>query len=39
MTLGNARELDMHHRIGFGLDDACRHLALIDVSSYPALLC
>ena len=39
MTLANMRELGVHHRIGFCLDDACRHLALIDVSSYPVLLC
>ena len=36
MTLGNMRELGVHHLIAFCLNDACRHMALIDVSSYPA---
>ena len=36
MTLGNMRELGVHHLIAFCLNDACRHQALIDVSSYPA---
>ena len=36
MTLGNKRELGVHHLIAFCLNDACRHQALIDVSSYPA---
>ena len=35
MTLGNMRELGVHHLIAFCLNDACRHQALIDVSSYP----
>jgi hypothetical protein len=34
MTLGNMRELGVHH-LTFCLDDACRHQALIDVSKYP----
>jgi hypothetical protein len=36
MTLGNMREQGVHHLIAFCLNDACRHQALIDVSSYPA---
>jgi hypothetical protein len=32
MTLGNTRELGLHHRIGYCHNDACRHQALIDVS-------
>jgi hypothetical protein len=36
MTLGNMRELGVHHLIAFCLNDTCRHQALIDVSSYPA---
>jgi hypothetical protein len=36
MTLGNMRELGVHHLIGFCLNDARRHSALIDVSAYPA---
>jgi hypothetical protein len=36
MTLGNMRELGVHHLIAYCLNDACRHQALIDVSSYPA---
>jgi hypothetical protein len=35
MTLGNMRRLGVHHLIGFCLNDACRHQALIDVSTYP----
>ena len=34
MTLGNMRELGVHGLIASGLNDACRHTALIDVSSY-----
>jgi hypothetical protein len=34
MTLGNMRELGVHHLIGFCLNDSCRHQALIDVSKY-----
>jgi hypothetical protein len=34
MTLGNVREQGVHHLIAFCLRDACRHQALIDVSSY-----
>jgi hypothetical protein len=30
------RELRVHHLIAYCLNDACRHTALIDVSSYPA---
>ena len=36
ITLGNMRELGVQNLIAFCLNDACRHLALIDVSSYPA---
>jgi hypothetical protein len=36
MTLGNMRELGVRHLIAYCLNDACRHSALIDVSSYPA---
>jgi hypothetical protein len=25
MTLGNMREVRVHHRVGFCLNDACRH--------------
>jgi hypothetical protein len=34
MTLGNMREQGVHHLIAFCHNDACRHQALIDVSSY-----
>ena len=33
MTLGNMRELGVQHLIAYCLNDACRHTALIDVSS------
>jgi transposase len=36
MTLGNMRELGVARLIASCLNDACRHQALIDVSSYPA---
>ena len=36
MTLGNMRELGLQRLIASCLNDACRHVALIDVSSYPA---
>ena len=36
MTLGNMREQAVQNLIAFCLNDACRHSALIDVSSYPA---
>jgi hypothetical protein len=36
MTLGNMRELGVQHLIASCLDDACRHVALIDVSASPA---
>ena len=36
MTLGNKRELGMQRLLAACLSDACRHTALIDVSSYPA---
>jgi hypothetical protein len=36
MTLGNMRELGVQRLIASCLNDACRHTALIDVSSYPA---
>jgi hypothetical protein len=35
MTLANMYEQGVHHLIAFCLNDACRHQALIDVSSYP----
>jgi hypothetical protein len=35
MTLDNMRELGVHHLIGFRLNDACQHQALIDMSGYP----
>jgi hypothetical protein len=35
MTLGNMRELGVHHLIGYCHNDACRHQAIIDVSKYP----
>ena len=36
MTLGNMRELGVQNLIASCLDDACRHVALIDVSAYTA---
>jgi hypothetical protein len=36
MTLGNMRELGVHRLVASCLSDACRHQALIGVSSYPA---
>jgi hypothetical protein len=36
MTLGNMRELGVHHLIAHCLNDGCRHQALIDVSKYPS---
>ena len=36
MTLGNMRELGVQKLIASCLNDACRHIALIDVSRYPA---
>ena len=36
MTLGNMRELSVQNLIASCLNDACRHTALIDVSSCPA---
>jgi hypothetical protein len=35
MTLGNMRQLGVERLIASCLNDACRHVALIDVSSYP----
>jgi hypothetical protein len=34
MTLGNMRQLRVHHLIASCLNDACRHQGLIDVSKY-----
>jgi hypothetical protein len=34
MTLGNMRALGVQNLIAYCLNDACRHQALIDVSSY-----
>ena len=36
MTLGNMRELGVARLIASCLNEACRHTALIDVSSHPA---
>jgi hypothetical protein len=36
MTFGNMRELGVHRLVASCLNDACRHVALIDVSGYPA---
>jgi hypothetical protein len=36
MTLGSMSELGVLRLIASCLSDACRHTALIDVSSYPA---
>jgi hypothetical protein len=36
MTLGNMRELGVQRLVGSCLNDVCRHVALIDVSNYPA---
>ena len=36
MTLGNMRELGVQRLVASCLNDACRHVALIDVSGYPA---
>jgi hypothetical protein len=36
MTLGNMRELGVQRLIASCLNDACRHTAPIDVSSYSA---
>jgi NAD(P)-dependent dehydrogenase (short-subunit alcohol dehydrogenase family) len=36
MTLGNMRQLGVQNLIASCLNDACRHVALIDVSRYPA---
>jgi hypothetical protein len=34
MTLGNMRELGVHHLIAHCLNDVCRHQALTDESRY-----
>ena len=36
MTLGNMRELGVQDLIASCLNDACRHLALIDVANHAA---
>jgi hypothetical protein len=36
MTLGNMRRLGVHRLVASCLNDAFRHIALIDVFSYPA---
>jgi hypothetical protein len=36
MDLANMRRQGVQNLIAFCLNDACRHQALIDVSSYPA---
>jgi hypothetical protein len=36
MTLGNMRQFSVQNLIASCLNYACRHTALIDVSSYPA---
>jgi hypothetical protein len=38
MTLGNMRELGVHHLIACGLNNVCRGSALIDVSGYPDVI-
>jgi hypothetical protein len=35
MGLANMHAQGVHHPIGYCLNDACRHQAIIDVSSYP----
>jgi transposase len=35
MTLGNMRRQGVRSLIAYCLNDACRHQAIIDVSSYP----
>ena len=35
MDLANMRRQGVHHLIAYCLNDACRHQAVIDVSSYP----
>ena len=35
ITFGNMREQGVQHLLASCLNDACRHQALIDVSSYP----
>jgi hypothetical protein len=35
MTLGNMRALGVQHLIAYCHNDACRHHALIDVTSHP----
>ena len=36
MTLGNMRHLGVQRLVASCLNDACRHVALVDVSAYPA---
>jgi hypothetical protein len=36
MDLANMRQLGVQNLVASCLNDACRHVALIDVSSYPA---
>jgi hypothetical protein len=36
MTLGNMRQLGVQNLVASCLNDACRHTALVNVSSYPA---
>jgi hypothetical protein len=36
MTPGNMRALGVQRLVASCLNDACRHVALIDVTSYPA---
>jgi hypothetical protein len=35
ITLGNMRQLGVQNLVASCLNDACRHVALIDVSKYP----
>ena len=35
MDLASMREQGVHHLVAYCLNDACRHQALIDGSSYP----
>jgi hypothetical protein len=38
MTLGDMRDLGVHHLIAFCLNDPCRHSALIDAAGYPDVI-
>jgi hypothetical protein len=38
MTLGNMRKLGVHRLVASCLNDACRHVAVIDVSDRSAII-